>query len=60
MVTAKELWDAYKNAVNGRSYDGRELPEFEDAAQSAKVGWVAIAEFINSKKECNCESKEFS
>ena len=50
-VTAAEIWDVYKDAVGGKTFDGKPMPEFEDCAPSALRGWEAVAAHCSAKGE---------
>ncbi len=44
--TAEQLWDAYSEAVGGKTFEGKPLPKFSKLGKQ-QVGWLAIADTVN-------------
>lgn len=42
---AQTLWEVYAKALDGKTFDGKPLPKFQDLG-SQKKGWKAVADFI--------------
>ena len=57
-ITVQEIWDVYRNAVNGKAYNGVSLPEdFNDMADSAQRGWSQVIIYINKIIQNNMEAQ---
>lgn len=44
--TGKELWDEYAEAVGGKTFDDKPLPEYSKLGSQQK-GWLAIVKLVN-------------
>lgn len=46
----KKVYEIYKEAVGGETYDGKPMPEFEGIAGSALKGWGAVADYAAGER----------
>ncbi len=43
---AQAAWDAYAEAVGGKTFDDKPLPSWEELGDRQKAGWQAAAEAV--------------
>lgn len=45
--TGKQIWDIYAEAVGGKTFDGKPLPEYSKLGTQQK-GWIAVVKLVNA------------
>lgn len=43
---AKKAFDAYNIKAGGKTWDGRDIPPFEDVGEKVQANWMAAVEAI--------------
>lgn len=48
ITAAENCWNVYAEAVGGKTFDNKPLPEFKDLRQQ-RIGWIAVAKLMREK-----------